>query len=61
VVGKATGVGVLRIESKQTEVRDEVLHERTSDGEGLMFLGVLVGSWMIAIAVGWLLWRVAPL
>jgi hypothetical protein len=52
---------VLRIESKQTEVRDEALHERASDGEGLMFLGALLGSWMIAIAVGWLVWRVASL
>jgi hypothetical protein len=52
---------VLRIEGKQTEVRDEAVHERATDGEGLLFLGVLAGSWMIAIGVGWLLWRMSPL
>lgn len=52
---------MLRIEGKQTKSPSEVAHRHDSEGEGLLFLGVLVASWAIAIAVGWIIWRAAPL
>jgi len=52
---------MLRIEGKQTETPVEARKHHLSEGEGLLFLGVLVASWMIAIGIGWVIWQVAPL
>jgi len=52
---------MLRIEGKQTETPVEAAPHHLSEGEGLLFLGVLAASWMIAIGVGWVIWRMAPL
>ena len=52
---------MLRIEGKQTESPQEIVRERASEGEGLLFLGILAASWMIAIGIGWVLWQMAPL
>ncbi len=51
---------MLRIEGKQTESPVEVKRHHLSEGEGLLFLCVLAASWAIAIAVGWLVWQIAP-
>ena len=52
---------MLRIEGKQTERSDGVVREHGAEGEGLLLLGVLAASWMIAIGIGWLIWRMAAL
>lgn len=52
---------MLRIESKQTDVAPNAPPSRPAEGEGLLFLAVLAGSWAIAIAVGWVVWQMAPL
>jgi hypothetical protein len=52
---------MLRIDGKQTESPQEMVRDHSSEGEGLLFLGVLVASWMIAIGVGWVLWQLVPL
>jgi hypothetical protein len=52
---------MLRIEAKQTTITESVPRRPVSAGEGMLFLGVLTVSWAIAIAVGWALWKLAPL
>jgi hypothetical protein len=52
---------MLRLEGKHTEVHEQSAHRHLSEGEGLLFLCVLAGSWLIAIGVAWVLWRMAPL
>ena len=51
---------MLRFERKQAESATEVGSHSLAEGEALLFLGILVGSWVIAIGVGWLVWRMAP-
>jgi hypothetical protein len=52
---------MLRSEGKYTEVHKRSAPEHPSEGEGILFLCVLAGSWLIAIGVAWVLWRLAPL
>lgn len=52
---------MLRIEGKQTESHDDLVRPHGVEGEGLLLLGVLAASWMIAIGLGWLVWRIAPI
>lgn len=52
---------MLRIEGKSTPMRDEVARRPAGEGEGLLLLAVLAGSWVIAFAVGWVIWRMSPL
>lgn len=52
---------MLRIEGKQTELSQEIVRDHGFEGEGLLFLGILAASWMIAIAIGWVLWQMVPL
>lgn len=51
---------MLRIEGKQTEPHDDFVRPHGAEGEGLLLLGVLAASWGIAIGVGWVIWRIAP-
>lgn len=50
-----------RLDLEDDEIQQVVAHEHLAGGEGLVFLGVLAGSWAIAIGVGWVIWRVAPI
>ncbi|MDW3216981.1 MAG: hypothetical protein R8F63_00100 [Acidimicrobiales bacterium] len=52
---------MLRIEGKHTEQHHDPLRTHGVEGEGPLLLGALVFSWMLAIGVGWLLWRMAPI
>lgn len=52
---------MLRIEAKQTPIANSTSREPVSAAEGMLFLGVLTVSWAIAIAAGWLIWKLAPL
>lgn len=52
---------MLRIEGEPAERRDDVAPERAAEGDGLLFLAMLAASWVIAIGVGWVIWRMAPL
>jgi hypothetical protein len=52
---------MLRIEAKQTEHPEDLARENAFEGEGLLVLGMLAASWMIAIALIWVAWRMAPL
>lgn len=45
---------------KQSGVRAHAPTDRRSEGEGMLFLGALVGSWVLVIVLGWLVWRLAP-
>ncbi|MEQ8839836.1 MAG: hypothetical protein RIB98_02570 [Acidimicrobiales bacterium] len=50
---------MLRIERPLTESQER---EETRDGEGdgLLLLGLLAASWVVALGVGWVVWRLAP-
>lgn len=52
---------MLRIQERSSEYSSEAAPPRHSEGDGLLFLLVLAGSWAIAIGVGWVIWRMAPL
>lgn len=52
---------MLRIGGKRTDVHDDFVREHGIEGEGLLLLGVLAVSWMIAVGIGWVIWRVSPL
>lgn len=54
------GFGVLKIEGRQTKDCPEAAESHLSEGEGLLILGVLTGSWVIAIGFGWIVWRLTP-
>lgn len=45
---------------KQSGVRSHPVSDRRGEGEGLLFLAALVGSWVLALALGWLVWRLSP-
>ena len=51
---------MLRIQGRASEY-SEASPPRHTEGDGLLFLLVLAGSWVIALGVGWVIWRVAPL
>jgi hypothetical protein len=55
------GEAMLRFDGeKQSGVRSQSPAHRRSEGEGLLFLAALVGSWVLALALGWLVWRLSP-
>ncbi len=51
---------MLRIESKQTEKPTALPPRHMGEGEGLLFLGVLLASWAIALGIGWVIWQMVP-
>lgn len=52
---------MLSSESRQTEQRRDLPPRRLGEGEGLLFVGVLLASWAIAIGIGWVIWQIVPL
>jgi hypothetical protein len=51
---------MLGIQGKHTEVPTESAPNHLAEGEGFLFMAVLAASWMIAIGLGWVVWRLAP-
>lgn len=52
---------MLRIEGRAAEVPDDSGREHSAESDGLLLLTVFALSWMIAIGVGWVIWRLSPL
>jgi hypothetical protein len=45
---------------KQSGVRTHSPTDRRGEDEGLLFLAALLGSWVLALVLGWLVWRLSP-
>jgi hypothetical protein len=52
---------MLKTEGKSRKDGSEVAEGYSSEGDGLLFLGVLTASWAVAIGFGWIVWRLTPL
>lgn len=55
------GLAMLRFERKPSETTTEVRNHSVAEGEWMLFLGILVASWGIAVGVGWVIWKMTPL
>jgi hypothetical protein len=51
---------MLGIKGEPAEAPQEITPRPSAAGEGLLFLGVLGASWLIALGVGWVIWRLSP-
>lgn len=51
---------MLGIKGEPAEVPQEIPPQQSAAGEGLLFLGVLGASWLLALGLGWVIWRLSP-
>lgn len=52
---------MLKIEEEQAVDAPTGSSRRFVENEGVLFVSVLAGSWVIAIGAGWIIWRLSPL